>query len=324
MASRSPLIDVHSHFVTPEYVEAAVKAGHTAPDGMPNWPQWSPDDHLRLMDKHGIEKAVLSISSPGVHFGDDNMAHLLATRVNDFAAELCESRPDRFLFFASLPMPAVDESMKELSRSLDELGASGVIMESNAHGRYLGDTGFEQLWQALDERAATVFIHPTSPPGWQTTALGLPRPMMEFLFDSTRTVVDLVFSGVVTRYPDLDIIVPHCGAMLPVLADRITMFEALSKLEANDKDVEPSLSFSETIKGLWYDLAGAPIPTQASVLIDQVGTGNLLYGSDYCWTPPALVDRQIASLDGGWDAVCATPWRELATLNAQKLLGLPT
>jgi 6-methylsalicylate decarboxylase len=98
---------------------------------------------------------------------------------------------------------------------------------TNTHGRYLGDSSFEPLLADLGRRRAVVFLHPTSPPGWQQTALGRPRPMIEYIFDTARTVTDLLMSGAVQRHPTLDVIAPHCGGAAPVLADRINEFMQL-------------------------------------------------------------------------------------------------
>jgi hypothetical protein len=81
-------VDVHAHFVTDSYVRQAIAAGHDRPDGMATWPVWSPKAHLDLMDRHGVATALLSLSSPGVHFGDDAAARRLAREVNEYAATL--------------------------------------------------------------------------------------------------------------------------------------------------------------------------------------------------------------------------------------------
>ncbi len=311
---RRPVVDVHAHFVTPWYAEAAIAAGHALPDGMPRWPEWTPEDHLRLMDAHGIERAVLSISSPGVHFGDDAAAAALARRVNDFARETCTRWPDRFQFFAALPLPAVDASLDELARGLDELGAAGVVVETNAHGHYLSESTFEPVLAELDRRAAVMFVHPTSPPGWERTALGAPRPMLEFLVDTTRTAAALLIDGTPSRYPSLRMIVTHCGAFLPLVVDRLTLFAQAIGTGGDGATIDDGLS------RLWFDLAGTPMPRHAEALIAMVGTDHLLYGSDYCWTPPPAVAAQIASLDDGWRHEAHGPWRELVTANAAALL----
>lgn len=311
---RPPLVDVHAHFVTPWYAEEAIAAGHVQPDGMPGWPEWTPEAHLRLMDAHGIDQAVLSISSPGVHFGDDAAAADLARRVNDFAMEVCAKWPDRFRFFAALPLPSVDGALDELTRGLDELGAAGVAVETNAHGHYLSDPMFEPVLAELDRRAAVVFVHPTSPPGWERTALGAPRPMLEFLVDATRTAAALLTDGVPTRHPSLQLIITHCGAFLPLLVDRLRLFAAAITPGGDSATIDDGLA------RLWFDLAGTPMPRHAEALIAMAGTEHLLYGSDYCWTPPPAMAAQVAALDAGWREDQHGPWRELTAANAAALL----
>jgi len=310
------LIDVHSHFLPPGYVEEAVAAGITAPDGIPNWPEWTVDSHLRLMDTEGIDRSVLSVSSPGVHFGQDAAAVSLARRVNEFASGLQAGHPDRFQFFASLPLPIVDASLHELARSLDELGAAGVVLQTNNHGQYLSHPDLEPLWAALDEREATVFLHPTSPPSWEQTALGLPRPMLEFPIETMRAIVGLVTTGVLTRNRRVRLIVPHAGQLLPAIVDRVEMFGRASTRTGEDG------LFREQLGRLWFDLAGTPMPRSAAALIDVVGPERVVYGSDYCFTPPAFVAAQIQALDKGWSRIDDTPWRVRTTQNAQPLLTL--
>ena len=192
-------IDVHAHFLTGSYVAQARAAGHDVPDGMPAWPDWSAAAHLELMDRTGIDTAMLSISSPGTHFGDDDASRRLAREVNDAGAQIVHDHSGRFGLFASLPLPDTDGAVSELGYAFDTLGADGVIVETNAHGVYLGDERLEPVFAELAHRRATVLVHPTSPPCWQQTALGRPRPMIEFIFDTARAVTDLILTGTLTR-----------------------------------------------------------------------------------------------------------------------------
>ena len=112
-----------------------------------------------------------------------------------------------------------DGGVAELGYAFDTLGADGVIVETNAHGVYLGDQRLEPVFAELARRRATVLVHPTSPPCWQQTALGRPRPMIEFIFDTARAVTGLILAGTLTRHPGMNIIVPHGGGALPLLAD---------------------------------------------------------------------------------------------------------
>jgi 6-methylsalicylate decarboxylase len=313
----SELIDVHAHFTTEAYTAAAKAAGHVEPDGMPEqyWPRWDATEHLRLMDRAGIHRAILSISSPGVHFGDDTAARRLAADVNDAAAAIAGTHPDRYGFFASLPMPDVRASMSELRRALDDLGASGVILMSNSRGHYLGDNRFAPVLADLDRRSAVVMLHPTSTEHYDITDLGRPRPMLEFLFDTARTVIDYILSGNAERYPEIRLVVPHAGGVLPLLAERVELFRSIAGEPAD------RIPASELLARFYFDLAGPPSRVQLDALAALASPDRLLYGSDYAWTRAEAVIQALSSLD-----VLLNPggsWREATTANARTLLASP-
>lgn len=309
------LIDVHSHFVTDSYIRQATAAGHEHPDGMDRWPTWSVQEHLELMDRHGIAAAMLSMSSPGVHFGDDHDARRLAREVNEDAARIVVEHPDRFGFFASLPLPDVDGALDEMAYAIDSLGADGVVLMTNTHGTYLGDTSLQPVYAELDRRRAVVFLHPTSPAGYQQSALGRPRPMVEYIFDTARTVTDLLMSGVLERYPDLTVVVPHCGGALPVLADRIGEFMR----QFLGTQGKPATDAVEQLRRLHYDIAGPGFPRQVPALLTLADPDRLLFGSDYCWTPPPVAAAHITAVDAAPSPVVGDTWRSLTTANARRL-----
>ncbi|MER6530540.1 amidohydrolase family protein [Streptomyces sp. NPDC001508] len=172
-------IDVHAHFLPKRYRTAYHHLGTPGPDGLAAWPDWSVGRALGTMDELGVELAILSISSPGVHVGDDRAATVLALGVNEDGAALAARHPDRFGFFASLPLPDVDSALDEIAYALDQLGAEGVVLLSNYHGTYLFDPRFRPVLDELDRRGAVVFLHPTSPPCWEQTAFGQPRSLIE-------------------------------------------------------------------------------------------------------------------------------------------------
>ncbi|MFF8596909.1 amidohydrolase family protein [Streptomyces sp. NPDC015220] len=312
---RPGLVDVHAHFVTDSYVRRARAAGHELPDGVPAWPSWSAEAHLELMDRSGIDTAVLSVSSPGVFFGDPVAARELAREVNEDGARIVRDHPGRFGLFASLPLPDVDGALAEIAYAFDGLGADGVVLETNTHGVYLGDPSLEPVFAELGRRQAVVFLHPTSPVCWERSALGRPRPMVEFIFDTARTVTDLLFAGTLERHPDLKVVVPHCGGALPVLADRVNGFMKLfMPTDAGAPDAVAQL------RRLHYDLAGPAFPRQVPALLSLADPGRLLYGSDYCWTPAAAAEAHAASFDTAAPPVDGTTWRSLTTSNARTLL----
>ncbi|MDH6699382.1 amidohydrolase family protein [Streptomyces griseoviridis] len=313
MSEAPPFVDVHTHFVTERYVRAAREAGIGRPDGMPDWPSWSARGALALMDEARIGLSVLSVSSPGTHFGDDAAARALSREVNEFGAGLRRERPDRFGHFAALPLPDVEGALAEAAYALDVLGADGLAVETNARGVYLGDARCAPLWAELDRRGAIVFVHPTSPPGWEALTSGRPRPMMEFLFDTARAAADLVLGGVTVRHPGIRWILTHGGGALPLLAARLELFRTLFDGDG-DLDVRAELG------GLWYDLAGTPFPDQVPAVERAFGLDRVLYGSDSCWTPAPGVLAQVASIDAA-EAPEGSTWRALTTRNARRLFS---
>jgi predicted TIM-barrel fold metal-dependent hydrolase len=311
-----PLVDVHAHFLPEFYVTAARAAGHELPNGMPGWPSWSAQKHLRLMDQGGIARAMLSVCTPGTHFGDDRAARQLTREVNEFGADVCREHPARFGQFASLPLPDVEGALLEVAYALDELGADGFTVGTNAHGRYLGDALLEPLWAELDRRQAIVFVHPTSPPHAEAVALGRPVPVLEFVFDSARAAADLVFSGVAARYPGISWIFTHCGGALPLLASRMDQSRTFIK----DLGEPSGVPAREQLGRFWYDISGTPFPDQIPAVVRAFGPDRLLYGGDYCWCPVHVVMTQIQSMDADTGPNEGETWRELTTRNARRLL----
>lgn len=314
LIGRDGLIDLHAHFVTEQYLQAAHEAGITQPDGMPAWPRWSSETQLAFMDQSGIETAVLSISSPGVHFGDDRRARSLAATANEEAANLCRAYPDRFRFFASLPLPDIDGALREVERIRNASGLAGFTVLSNVNGRYLGDQALDPVWAALDASAAIVLVHPTSPPSADRVDLSRPRPMLEFLFDAARAASDLVFGGATSRYRNVRWLFTHGGGVLPLLAERMALFAPLAAPGGAGVDVRGELS------RFWYDVAGTPYPDQIPALVHAFGPERIVYGSDSCWTPDPVIHAQLAALDHAHSDQ-EMPWRQQATSAARRLLA---
>jgi predicted TIM-barrel fold metal-dependent hydrolase len=279
-------IDVHAHYVPESYRAALVDAGHGQPDGFPQVPGWSDREHVDAMDRLGIATSLLSVSSPGVYFGDEAGARDLAREVNEIGRRAVVDHPGRFGLFASLPLPYVDAAMAEIRHSCDHLQVDGFALLTHFGGTYLGDPAFEPVFRELDRRAARVFIHPTSPACWEHTSFGRPRPMLEFLFDTTRAVVDLVLNGTIARHTDIEFIIPHAGATLPMIVDRVSVFSRLL-------DVDVSVDVLRDIRRLHYDLAGFPLPRQLDALLTITTVEHLHYGSDYPFTP------EFAAAGGG-------------------------
>ena len=282
-------VDVHAHFVPDGYRAALSAAGHDYPDGMLAIPPWSADAHVLAMDRLGIASSLLSISSPGVALGDGSGAVELAREVNEAGRRAVVDHPGRFGLLASLPLPNVDAAVAEIAYCYEHLDVDGFVLLTNVNGTYVGDASFAPVFRELDRRGARVLLHPTSPVCWEHTSFGRPRPMLEFFFDTTRAVVDLVLNGTLARCPDVAVIVPHAGATLPLVAERVNAF---AMLLAPDVDVLRELS------RLHFDLAGFAVPRQLDALLTITTIDHLHYGSDFPFTPEPVVLNAAESIDG--------------------------
>jgi predicted TIM-barrel fold metal-dependent hydrolase len=301
-------IDVHHHIIPAVYRAALESRGLTA-GGLPS-PPWNEQLALAAMDRHEIATAIVSVSTPGVHFGDDADARELARAVNEFAAELGERHRGRFGFFATLTLPDVDGSIEEANYALDNLGADGVILLANVEDRYLGDPMFEPLLAELDRRGTTIFVHPSRLPG--PPAAGIPPYIADFLLDTTRTAVSLVRAEVFNRHRNLKFILSHGGGFVPFAAHRLAMTSTFD----SDRSVEEYLA---DFQRFYVDVAQASSPTSLPTVLQFFGAEKVLFGSDW----PHASDPGVAYFVGLYDSM-TLPSDERAAIdsgNAKQLLG---
>ena len=286
-------IDVHQHFLPEVYAAALSKAGLQTVDGGMPVPTWSAEAAIAMMDRQEIETAMISLSSPSTHFLKPAMRPGLVRDINAAGAALVAAHPRRFGFFATLPMPDIAASLAEMQYAFDVLGVDGVILETNIDGAYLGEPAFAPIFAELNERKATLFLHPTSPACFEAVALGRPAPLLEFPLDTTRTLVDLLYSRTLQTRPDIKVIVPHGGAALPALVARIAAFAGLpfiSPRPASEAEV------FETLARLYYDVALSTHPVAFAGLQRLAPVSHILFGSDWPFTPEAGVARNIRQL----------------------------
>jgi predicted TIM-barrel fold metal-dependent hydrolase len=281
-------IDTHHHLIPPDYRKALQKAGLSEAGGR-TLPEWSPEGSLQTMAELGIGTAILSVSTPGTAFlpkaGD---AAALARDLNDYTAELAAAQPDRFGFFATVPLPSIDESVAEIVRSLDELHADGVVLLANNAGTYLGEAGQDPLFAALNDRSAVVFIHPAELPG--PSVPGAPPFATDFLLDTTRAAYLLVRNGIRNRYPKIRFILSHAGGFVPYASYRmaVTITGDTGRSPADILDDFASFYFDTALSS-----SAAALPT----LLAFAKPGHITFGSDFPFAPIAAGKLFAAGLE---------------------------
>ena len=267
----------------------------TSLDGGMPVPQWTAEKHLENMDRLNICFSLLTISSPHMHLGDPAEAAETARACNEYGAQLMKEYPDRISVGASLPLPEIDASIDEVRYCREVLGINSFSLMTNFLGVYIGDTRLDPVMEELNKQKTLLIIHPTEPSSIpQGVNEKLPYPFMEFFFDTTRAVTNLLMNGTVRRFPNLRFLVPHAGAFLPILSDRLI---GASRTFPAFRD----LNFADDLRSMYYDLAGVSMPKQYDVLRQMTTTDHLMYGSDGAFTPVGSIQAMAQMMENKLD-----------------------
>jgi predicted TIM-barrel fold metal-dependent hydrolase len=232
--------------------------------------------------------------SPGVYWGGDTgFAVTLAHSCNEFLADLVRYDPEHFGGFATMPLPDVDASLRELEYAYDTLGLDGVVLFTSQGDRYLGDPLYEPFFEELERRKAIVFIHPnTIPPGANVPKLHIPYGVTEFTFDTTRCVANLLYSGTLERYPSIRYILSHAGGTVPYLAWRIAGATVLPELR--DRALTDPMG---QLQRLYYDTALSTSEYVFAALREFVPTSRILFGSDFPYVSDTIIKAETMGIE---------------------------
>lgn len=276
-------IDFHSHYFPPAYRALLARHHIDAPDGV-KAPEWSPERQQAYMERLHISFAALSVSSPHLHMGDRAEARDTARACNEYGAALAASCPERYGVLASLPLPEVEDSIDEIRYCREHLHIRGFALLTSYRGVYLGDERLAPVMEELNREPAVVTLHPTAPPVPAPGSEAVPAPIMEYFFETTRAVTNLLVTGAVRKYGNIRFVVPHGGAFLPVLSDRLA---ALGAVLLADRP----LDVAGDLARLYYDLAGFSMSKQLGLLRQVTDDSHLLYGSDSPFTALPVAAR---------------------------------
>lgn len=305
-------IDFHAHAILPSYINALkiLKIDAAAEEGFP-LPKWNVEAHLQFMDAAGIDFTILSMATP--HISDK----FAAREINEEFAELCRRFPKRFGFVATLPLPNVEGSIEEFHYATEKLGALGVKVASNSDGVYLGDEQLDPIFSALNEKKSLVIIHPSPARELprKNVVTGKVMALFEYPADTTRAVLNMLANRTLEKFPNLKIIVPHCGSFLPYMKQRAdSMFKMLASMNL----MEP-VNFATGFEKLFFDTAGDPMPEQFDILLKVTNLDKIIFGTDYPYVPAQVILGRKKLFD---KEISRRGWMEKIYVdNARTLLG---
>ncbi|KAK8187881.1 uncharacterized protein BKA78DRAFT_345382 [Phyllosticta capitalensis] len=288
-------IDVHVHVVPDWYRQVFPDTS-----GMPT-PEWDVLGALRFMSDYNIKRSVVSVSTPGalVYLQDEKKTTAVARLLNEWMGALVQTYPDKFSFFAAIPLPYTDAAVREANYALDSLGAVGVGVLSSHAGKYLGNPEFKPFFENLNNRKSSkeiIYIHPTEPYVNVNGSLVSANPLAgsysgaiaEFYFDTGRTLMDLTLTQTILNFTKINYAVSQVGGAFPSLIDRF--LRSYPQLNKQTMD-----AFSTRF---WWDSAGPTYPNQVKGLLAYgIPKSHLTFGSDYPYGRPQWYRPAVEAIE---------------------------
>ncbi len=292
--AKTKFIDVHHHIVPPTWLKEMDVIGRS------DFPlkNWSIQKTIDDMDKGGVAIAMTSPTTPQVTPLAKDAAVRVARESNDYAKKLMTDHPGRFGVFAMLPLPHVDESLKEIAYAFDTLKADGVGIMTSYQDKWLGHPHFAPVWEELNRRKATVYTHPTAANCCVNLVQGVPEYMIEFGTDTVRAIASLILSGTSQKYKDINWIWSHGGGSLTAFAERfqvqvVSIPPYKGKITREQMDGE--------LKRFYYDTAQVSGAVTLEALSKLVPSSQIVYGTDFPYRTAADHTKGVTAFFKGGD-----------------------
>ena len=326
------IVDIHCHFVPEKYFEfvQSEKAygvrrvegshGEDVPVSVRdltfglNRTFFDPERQIRRMDRLRVDRTVLSLATPLINYDvPGDLAARAARLFNDEAAAVRDRHPERLDGWAFLPMQDPRAAAAELRRGVSGLGLRGGHIASNVRGRYLDAAEYAPIFAAAVELDVPLFVHPANPPGRERMQNYELAVVSGYLFDSTLNIFNMIFGGLLDRYPTLKLCCAHVGGYAVMLRNRM------------QREVDTNPALAKTIKGgvgdylrrLYFDTVCFE-EGYIRFAADTVGAERLVLGSDGPFPlgepdPVGFIERSFGGARAGHD---------ILHRNAARMLGI--
>jgi predicted TIM-barrel fold metal-dependent hydrolase len=287
-------IDVHHHVVPPSWLAAMDLIGRSNPP----LTHWSIQKTLDDMDKGGVATSIVSPTTPQTIPLGKEAAVKIAREANEYGKKLEADHPGRFGVFATLPLPHIDESLKEIAYVFDTLKVDGIGMMTNYGDKWLGYSYFDPIWEELNRRKATVYTHPTDANCCVNLVQGVPQSALEWGTDTTRSIINMIFSGTTQKYKDINFIWSHGGGALSSIAERL-LFQMVAGPPYKGKFTQESVQAE--LNRFYYDTAQVSLAGTLAALAKIVPVSQIVYGTDFPYRTAADHTKGVTTVFSGDD-----------------------
>lgn len=265
---------------------------------------------LGLLDRFNIQTGLLSVRNPR-----ERVTPALHRAVNELAAKIVSDHPRRFGALAMVPQHDFDAAPAEAVYALDTLRLDGIQLNPSVDNVYLGAPQLDPLLAELNRRSATALVHPTEPFYFEELGLDIRSSIMEYVFETTRAVMNLVVSGSLERYPNIRFIMAHAGGAAPYIAARLD--EQGQRFDPRLKERAPK-GVLYYLKTLYYSTAQATSNYSLSALLKLVDSSRVLFGTDLPISPPSLI-RDSDAILRAFPGITAPDLERIERGNARRL-----
>ncbi|MET0704340.1 MAG: amidohydrolase family protein [Mycobacterium sp.] len=321
------IVGLEEHYVTPEVVDAwnaldtrwqdPATAGSAGGDTGRRLLTLG-DERLAVMDDAGIDKQVLSLTTPGLWNLDVATGVSLQSSCNDQLAAAVHDNPNRLAGFATLAPQDPDAAAAELQRAVTSLDFDGALIFSRVRDKSIDHTDFWPLFEAAEALGAPLYLHPQSPPAGvragyyngfgDVVDAAFATHGVGWHYDAGVQLLRLILAGVFDRFPGLQLIMGHWGEMVPFYLDRIDRMSPVAGLKR---------SISEYVGTNVYVTPGGVFSQRyLRWALEVVGTERIMFAADYPFVPTDggvarrfLLDADIT--EGQREAIASGNWERL-------------
>ena len=247
------------------------------------------DQRVELMDEAGIEKTILSLTSPAIQgILKTRDAIEAAMRANDYIADMIADRRDRFESFAAIPTQDPDAAIEELKRCVKDYGFKGALVngfcqiDDPEEPIFLDDARYEDFWAEVEKLGCPIYLHPrlsintilekefkghnwmkTAPWGWH--------------IQTGTHALRLIGSGLFDRYPGLTLLIGHTGECLPFFVWRTN-----NRVASHKRDCMAEKPIQYYLQNNFYITTSGNCSTSALMCtLMEVGSDRIMFSTDY-------------------------------------------
>ena len=190
--------------------------------------------------------------------------------------KIVTDKPGKFGAMGFVSLPDVEAACRDVEYVLDVLKLDGINLQTHTGHRYLGHSEEDELYAELDRRSAVVFVHPQRPAVQNMPQYAFPAGYTELTFDTTRAITNMLYTGMLAKYPNIRWLMPHMGGVAPFLLFRLSGLDDDPKVHEHIPE-----GVATYLRRLYYDVAQSPSRLALQALLEVADPSRIMFGTDY-------------------------------------------